>query len=298
MHTPNADVARPELKQSAYGPVGLRSEPDCDPLRLRRMGAARMLWLMRSLPVSLLEAEMGPGPVLILSSQPGDETLGCGGLSAIAQAGGRPVYILILTDGLAGCLLAGDRGRRQRDLHEAGCRRAAEVVGVADANIRFLGIHDIGAHRGEATGNLMQTVEAHARTIGVLTLVTTWRHDPSGNHLATSILGRRVAERMNLPLFEYPLSGWTLPTRRVLDAQVPTGFRLDVSDHLVEKRRAIKCHNPELFEPLRDSSEGPAMESRLLACFSGRFETFIRVPVGGRPPIPSSAAPGAPVIPT
>ena len=90
MPTPNADVAWPELKQSACGPVGVRSEPDCNPLRLRRIGAARMLWLMRSLPVSLLEAEMGPGPVLILSSQPGDETLGCSGLSAIAQAGGRP----------------------------------------------------------------------------------------------------------------------------------------------------------------------------------------------------------------
>ena len=52
MHTPDADVAWPKLRQSAYGPVGVRSEPDCDPLRLRRMGAARMLWLMRSLPVS------------------------------------------------------------------------------------------------------------------------------------------------------------------------------------------------------------------------------------------------------
>ncbi len=169
---------------------------------------------------------------------------------------------------------------------------------MADANIRFLGIHDIGAHRGEAAGTLMQTAEAHARTIGAVALVTTWRHDPNDNHLITSILGRRVAGRMNLPLFEYPLSSWTLPTRRVLDAQVPTGFRLDVLNHLEEKRRAIKCHDPELFKPSRDSSNGTAMESRLLACFSGRFETFIRVPVGGPPPISSPAASCAPVIPT
>ena len=76
---------------------------------------------------------------------------------------------------------------------------------MADANIRLLGMHDIGAHRGEAAGTLMQTAEAHARTIGAVALVTTWRHDPNDHHLITSILGRRVAGRMNLPLFEYPL---------------------------------------------------------------------------------------------
>ena len=272
-------TASPHIRQ-----VGATTEPDGDPLRTRRMSAARMLWLMRSLPVGSVDEEMVFGPILILSSRPGDETLGCGGLSAVAQASGRPVYILVLTDGSEPSSRAGYSGSGLRHLHESGCRRAAAAVGVPDANIRFLGLPGLeAAHRCETAGSLIQTVHAHGQACGAATLVATWRHDPNGDHLATSILGRRVAERMGLPLFEYPLSGWTLPTRRVLDAQVPNGFRLDIAAHLTGKRRAIGCHCPSLIEHLEDNANGPVTRSQSFGLFTGRYETFLRIPVNARP---------------
>ncbi len=245
----------------------------------RRMNAARLHWLMRALPVSTLENELPPGPLLILAPHPDDETLGCGGLIAAAQASSRPVFILVLTDGTGSHpRSAAYPAHRLRQLRETESRQAARVLGMPEPHVSFLGLPDTQLpQRSAAAEQAAQQIADHAQACGAATLLTTWRHDPHCDHVAASLLGARAAELTGAALFEYPVWGWTLPPRRELAASVPEGFRLDVSKHVAAKVKAIACHRSQLGQVITDDPDGFTMEPQFVSMFSGPHETFLRV---------------------
>ncbi len=246
---------------------------------LRQMNAARLHWLMRALPVSTIDVEMGSGPILILAPHPDDETLGCGGLIATAQAAGRAVFVLVLTDGTGSHPNSGTYpAARLRKLREAESRMAARMLGLPESHVDFLGLVDTHApQRGEAAEQAARAIAAHAQACGAGVILTTWRHDPHCDHLSASILGARAAALTGAALFEYPVWGWTLPPRRLLQARAPTGFRLDVARHVSAKQRAIACHKSQLGQVITDDPEGFTLESQFVGLFTDRYETFLRV---------------------
>lgn len=246
---------------------------------LRRMNAARLHWLMRALPVSTLEVEMGGGPMLILAPHPDDETLGCGGLIATAQAAGRAVFVLVLTDGTGSHpRSAAYPAARLRRLREAESRQAARMLGLPESHVSFLGLTDTQApQRGEAAEQAARDIASHAQSVGAGVILTTWRHDPHCDHLSASLLGGRAAALTGAALFEYPVWGWTLPPRRLLEARSPVGFRLDVGRHIPAKQRAIACHRSQLGEVVTDDPDGFTLESQFVGLFTERYETFLRV---------------------
>ncbi len=243
------------------------------------MNAARLHWLMRALPVSTIDVEMGAGPILILAPHPDDETLGCGGLIATAQASGRAVFVLVLTDGTGSHPnSAAYPASRLRRLREAESRQAARMLGLPERNVSFLGLVDTQApQRGEAAEQAARDIAVHAQSVGAGVILTTWRHDPHCDHLSASLLGARAATLTGAALFEYPVWGWTLPPRRLLEARAPVGFRLDVGRHIPAKQRAIACHQSQLGQVVTDDPDGFRLESQFIALFTERFETFLRV---------------------
>ncbi len=245
----------------------------------RRSSAARLHWQMRALPVSTLDAQFAYGPVLVLAPHSDDETLGCGGLIATAQSTGRRVFVLVLTDGTGSHpRSAAYPAARLRRLREAESRQAALMLGLPDTQVSFLGLADTRApQRGEVAEQAARAIAAHARACGAATILTTWRHDPHCDHLSASILGARAACLAGAALFEYPVWGWTLPPRRLIEAPAPAGFRLDVTAHLPAKRRAIACHCSQLGQVITDDPSGFTMEPPFVALFSGQYETFLRV---------------------
>ena len=222
---------------------------------------------------------MADGPLLVLAPHPDDESLGCGGMIAGAQASGRDVFVLVLTDGAFSHPRSAEYpAARLRRLREAESRQAGRMLGLPERNVSFLGLSDGHTpQRGEAAERAAQAIAAHARACRAATILTTWRHDPHCDHLAASLLGARAAALAGVALFEYPVWGWTLPGRRLLDAGTPAGFRLDVSAHLAAKRRAIACHRSQLGEVITDDPQGFVLEARFVALFTGGFETFLRV---------------------
>ncbi len=250
-----------------------------DELDTRLTSVGRLHWQMRSFPAASLAEAVGRSPILVLAPHPDDETLGCGGLIATACEAGIPVHVLVLTDG------AGSHPKsvaypppRLRCLREEESRAAGRALGLSDDHIAFLGLPDTAApHSGEAAERAACAIAEHARVCGARTLFTSWRHDPHCDHQAASILAERAASLAGAALYEYPVWGWTLPSRRVLQSAAVTGFRLDVSSHLAAKRRAIACHRSQLGEVVTDDPDGFALQAEFLDLFTGPWETFIRV---------------------
>ena len=186
--------------------------------------------MLFDLPVAGLD-DLISQPVLILAPHPDDETLGCGGMIADCCVRGYDVRVVVLTDGS----LQGDTATREGEAIEA-----LATLGLLDSHIAFLGLKDGDLANSPA---LMRQVCGYASAAG--TVCTTWGYDPHPDHQAAFELGQSVAGEVGVKLFCYPitLDGSMVPPRKRWEIQAA---RLDISDHLATKCRAIDCYKSQL----------------------------------------------------
>src|SRR6202050_2981838 len=64
--------------------------------------AGEILAMANAVPYSTLEERLGDGGLVVIAPHPDDESLACGGLIAEAQAEGRTVRVVIVSEG-TGC---------------------------------------------------------------------------------------------------------------------------------------------------------------------------------------------------
>jgi LmbE family N-acetylglucosaminyl deacetylase len=232
---------------------------------------------MAALPFAGLDDILAPGPALLLAPHPDDETLGCGGLIAESGALGRELHVLVVTDGTGSH--PGSRAwpaERLRALREQEARRAVGELGLAVDRIAFFGLRDTKApHGGAALDEAVSRIAAHATERGARTILTTWRHDPHGDHVAVSRMGAAVARAIGGRLLEYPVWGWTLPPNQPLDDAPASGRRLDITRHLPAKRRAIAAHRSQTTDLIDDDPNGFLLPAEFLALFTRPFEVFL-----------------------
>jgi len=90
--------------------------------------------------------------LLVLAPHPDDEVIGCGGLVALHLREGRPVHIVVATDGTEADPNVTDR-EAYRDTREEETRRAVETLGRAE--IQFLRFADrtLGSQGSEVAGS-------------------------------------------------------------------------------------------------------------------------------------------------
>jgi LmbE family N-acetylglucosaminyl deacetylase len=231
---------------------------------------------MRALPFATLE-EIASGTSLILAPHPDDESLGCGGLIAMASACGRPPVIVGVTDG------AGSHPNsrshppaRLRATRAAELRDAAEILGVGAERVHFLGLPDTRAPlAGPDFDAAVAAVVALMRRDLIATVFASWRFDPHCDHEAMAALAEAVAQGAGVRLAFYPVWGWLLPQDEALPVASIAGRRLDIAAVLPCKRRAIAAHRSQYSGLITDDPEGFRLPRALLSVFEQPFEVFL-----------------------
>ena len=238
------------------------------------MRAAEALERFRQAPMASLEAIVR-GPFTVLAPHPDDESLGCGGLIAQAAAAGIPAHVVVLTDGTGShpnsrCFPASALAALRADE----VRAAVGALGLSAGRLRFLHARDTQApHAGPVFEALSETLAALLRATGSRTLLSTWRHDPHGDHVAAHLIGARATRRVGARLVSYPVWGWTLPDDAEVDA--PRAVRLDVSGQIAAKRRAIAAHRSQTTDFIADDPAGFRLSDAFVALHTGRWEVFL-----------------------
>ena len=208
------------------------------------------------------------GPLLVLAPHPDDESLGCGGLIAACCADGREVHVVVLTDGSDS-----HRGNPDWPASRLAALRAREVLeatsalGVPARHVHFLGAQD-GAvpQEGAEFARLADRLTVLVRDTGASNLLTCWEHDPHPDHVAAALLADVVARRLQVRNLAYPVWGWL---RDDLPQKV-RGYRIDISQHLPAKQRAIAAHASQVTDMIE-----PQLRQRFLKHFALNYEVIL-----------------------
>lgn len=231
----------------------------------------------------------GPGGFLILAPHPDDESIGCGGLIAESVARGRPVRVVVLSDGAASHPnSASFPPPRLAALRAEETRAAVAELGLdPERALSFLGLPDAALpSRGDAFDAAVAALLREAAAGPPPTAVfTTWGHDPHTDHAAARAIGGAVARALpsQPKLFAYPVWGWThahpipgfpTPPEPVLPEPL-RGFRLAVDRHLPAKRRAVAAHRSQTTALIADDPGGFRLSPESLALAFRPFELFL-----------------------
>ncbi len=241
------------------------------------ISAAQAFEAMTALPVMPLEAVTGGKPALILAPHADDESLGCGGLIAAASAAGHPPFVLILTDGTG----SHPNSRaylppRLKELREQEALAAVSILGLPSGRLGFLGLRDTAAPmEGDGFDAAVAAILSFAERTGAASILSPWQHDPHCDHLAAHLMASAAVARCRLRHLAYPIWGWTLPSDTRLPGPVPRGMRLDITDHLPAKRRAIAAHASQYGGLIQDDPDGFQLPPNLLDIFNRPYETFL-----------------------
>jgi LmbE family N-acetylglucosaminyl deacetylase len=175
--------------------------------------------------------------LLVVGAHPDDETLGAGGLIALATDAGIPVHVVVVTDGGA------DGGDDTAERRSAELREALDELGDG-IEVTELGFPDGGVleHRDAVGAALAQILgNADAATL----LAAPWTGDGHRDHRVAGDLvlehagGRTVAE--------YPIWAWHWgdPAEMPLPVDRLRGVRVDAD----RKRRAISRYPSQVEGP-------------------------------------------------
>ncbi|WP_284247414.1 PIG-L deacetylase family protein, partial [Methylobacterium haplocladii] len=104
---------------------------------------------LERMPVAPLEAILGTGGLVVVAPHPDDESLGCGGLIALACAAGRAVRLVVLSDGCGSHTHSRTHPpERLRALRETETLNAVAELGLAAGHLSFLGLPDASVPSG------------------------------------------------------------------------------------------------------------------------------------------------------
>ncbi|WP_165362086.1 PIG-L deacetylase family protein [Qipengyuania thermophila] len=215
---------------------------------------------------------LAPGPVLLLSPHPDDEVLGAGLAMDAALGAGRPVLVLLVTDGAASH--PGSRThppQAVRALRRAEFRQALAELGGGGAQHDTLEFADSTLTVDSAV-LIANRITERIGSFRPAVIWTTWSGDPHCDHEATASAAALVGSRLGVPVWEYAVWG------RFGARPVPPRHRLCRflhPDGLPRKQRAAHAYRSQFTALIRDDPDGFRMPSALLAHFLSAPEVFI-----------------------
>lgn len=235
--------------------------------------AGTVLDRVRALPPAPLDRILQGRPILVAAPHPDDESLGCGGLIAMAREIGVTVHILVVTDGAGSHPGTIDprhlRARRREETIEA-----AAVLGVAAEQVAFWDVPDgqapLGGTAGRALGRRLGTL---SRELGVGTIFASWDHDSHQDHVATYRYARHAAAASSIALFAYPVWAWMLPPKLVMPDIRPVGFSLCIAAQRERKLAAVRRHASQIAA--EGTPAGFALDQDHLSAMVSDREVFI-----------------------
>ena len=206
------------------------------------MNAKQFFELVRQLPLAPWQELTGGRPFVVLSPHPDDESLGVGGLIALARREAQDVSVIVATDGSGSHPRSVSYPRerliatRTAELAEAG-----RILGLPPERMHHLGLKDTALPtQGQEFKHAVAAVSDVVERSGAATLFVTWGGDPHCDHEAAAVLAAAVRHRNpSLTLWAYPIWGWHLPSEKDVAASAPRGRRIDIAEVLAVKRAAI-----------------------------------------------------------
>ena len=241
------------------------------------MNAGAAIHAMAGLPFAPIEAVLGPAGAVILAPHADDESLGCGGL--IALAAGRRIHVILLTDGTGSHphsrAYPPDRLRAVREQEAAD---ALAILGLDPQHLTCLRMKDTALPgSGAAFDEAVETVARIAASVGAGVVLAPWEHDPHCDHEAAHRIARAVCKRHGPSHWAYPVWGLTLPEHHDIGDAPIEGVRIDIGAVIDQKRRAIAAHRTQYAGLITDDPSGFQLPPALLQWFERPFETFLRV---------------------
>ena len=209
--------------------------------------------------------------LLVVAAHPDDETLGAGGLIAMAAAAGADVDVIVAS--------RGEASHPQSPTHSAADLAAMRAIEVheavraldARANVELLDLPD--GRLDEHESALAAAIER--KLCSNTLLVTTWSADRHPDHEACARVGARQARRRGTTHWQFPiwLWHWGVPGACELPASL---WALDLDgDAMAAKRAAMQCY-PSQHQPLSAHAGDEAiLPRRLLEHFERSYETFV-----------------------
>ncbi|MBU0669908.1 MAG: PIG-L family deacetylase [Alphaproteobacteria bacterium] len=211
-----------------------------------------------------------PGGLLLVMPHPDDETLGCGQALAAAADAGRPIGLVLVTDGEASHPSC-DRG----ELVAMRRTELAAALAVLSPGRRIpvhrLALPDGTSRRGDLSGEGWEALLAFANTLDPRAIWTTSPIDPHCDHAAAHAIARDIAEHFRAALWSAPVWG------RFGERPLPEGeLRLFEAPALAERKaRALAAYRSQFTDLIADP-EAFLMPEPLLAHFAAHPGIFHR----------------------
>ncbi|QCW49461.1 bifunctional PIG-L family deacetylase/class I SAM-dependent methyltransferase [Nocardioides dongxiaopingii] len=215
--------------------------------------------------------------VVVVAAHPDDESLGAGGLTALAHRTGIAVTLVVATAGehshprsptTAPAELARRRGEESRAAWRAlGPTEDPLLLGLEDG--------DLAAHQDDLTTRLVREVGDGRRTL----LVAPWRHDGHPDHEAAGRAAAAAARRTGADLVEYPVWFWHWGDPDAAPWNDLVALRLEPED-VVRKARAIASHRTQVAPLSPAPGDETLLGPDLLAHFAAEdhLELLVRQP--------------------
>jgi LmbE family N-acetylglucosaminyl deacetylase len=239
--------------------------------------AGEVIATFARLPFRDLDQVAPDGTSLVVAPHPDDESLGCGGFIAESCARGRPPVVVVMTDGTASHPSSlSYPAERLRALRESETGAALSRLGSSSERLHFMRLRDSAM---PTAGKLFDRAVAELRRLVVVyrckTILAPWLYDPHCDHETTQLMVRAAVRSLGVSVYSYPVWGWLLPADQPLSEDRIDGWRLNITDHLQCKRRAIACHQSQYSDLINDDPKGFRLPPELLSTFERPYETFI-----------------------
>jgi LmbE family N-acetylglucosaminyl deacetylase len=239
--------------------------------------AGEILAMANAFPYSTLEERLGGGGIVVIAPHPDDESLACGGLIAEARAQGRPVRVVIASDGSGSHPASKTYPKaRLRKLREHEARQAVAELGLDPSrDLVFLRLPDrFVPTSGASADRAISKIAAIVGDVDAQALFVSWRHDPHCDHQASYRLARAVQRCVPcIKLFEYTVWVSALPPDTPLEAPC-RGFRIPIGRWRQKKQRAIAAHRSQTTDLIADDPSGFCLTASDLARFDLPYESF------------------------
>jgi LmbE family N-acetylglucosaminyl deacetylase len=230
-------------------PASIRVADRLAAMARRQVRRFRPTWLRSALSALDLDDLAPPSPyalppsggLLVLAPHPDDESIGCGALIAAFRAAGRPVEVIVLTDGAMG----GAADRRRPDdtlaaLRQAETRAAIDCLG--GAGLTFLAHPD---------GRLIDGVDAAAGAVAAAiealrpsAIAFPALYDRHPDHVACTPILLGALDRTDWPAELLGYETWAPGRAQAI---------LDATPFMDAKVAAIACHRSQTVQ--RDYAE-------------------------------------------
>ncbi|MCY7377340.1 MAG: PIG-L family deacetylase [Pyrinomonadaceae bacterium] len=221
------------------------------------------------------------GKTLIVAPHPDDESLGCGGAIALLRKHNLEVGVLTMSDGT----LSHPNSKKfppekLRDIRESEMIAALEILGVSSDKVKFLRLGDRRVPGENATDftAAVETIKDFLAADQPETIVVPWRRDPHPDHRATWQIFSAANDLFDVKfrILEYPIWLWEMAETKDLPRENEIEiWRLDVSETIEKKQRAIHAHLSQTTDLIDDDPNGFRLSPEVLAHFAAPFEIYL-----------------------